>query len=246
MRCGAYHELGHQRRQCITDKISCSLETRGRGLWELGEAARAAKLRATWGCLQNISCIEYISSFSNYCSQGIARWKAYGAKKREGYLKSWHQGEIETKARRNPCNSSETWHWLWLQQTGNTDESRKCSRKCKWMCSSLFSGPQICSGWKAGFPSNNLDPSITSNIHPQCQDLSVSHQANARAMREMASNTNRSFLLPLFGGGGVGVSLIPRIVFIVNCSRKFSEEKWRCAEFVVSLLSSGNRSGLLV
>lgn len=130
-------------------------------------------------------------------------------KKREGYLKSWHQGEIETKARRNPCNPSETWHWLWLQQTGNTDESRKCSRKCKWMSSSLFSGPQICSGWEAGFQSNNLDPSITSNIHPECQDLSVSHQANARAMREMASNANGSFLLPLFGEGRVGVSLIP-------------------------------------
>lgn len=161
-------------------------------------------------------------------------------------MKRRHQGELETKARRNPCNSSETWHRLWLQQTGNTDESRKCSRKCKWTCSSLFSGPQIRSAWKSGFQSNNLDPSITPNIHPQCQDLSVSHQANARAMREMTSNAKRSFLLPLFGGGRVGVSLIPRLVFIVNCSRKFSEEKWRCAEFVVSLLSSGNRSGLLV
>lgn len=61
------------------------------------------------------------------------------------------RGEMETWAKWNPCNSSETWHSLGLWQTGNTDEKRKCSGKCKWTCSSLFSGPQICSGWEFGF-----------------------------------------------------------------------------------------------
>lgn len=246
MRCGAYHELGHQRRLCITDKISCSLETPGRGSGSEG------RQRGQENWKQHESACRTSAEFNTALHLAITALRASPdekttAQKNRGVLEKLApsaEGEIETKAKWNPCNPSETWHWLWLQQTGNTDESRKCSRKCKWTCSSSFAGPQICSGWRFGFQSNNLDPSITSRIHPQCQDLSVSHQANARAVREMASNGEGSFLLPLFEvGGGARCVSNPCLVSIVNCFLNLSEEKWRCAEFVVSLYRVATGAG---
>lgn len=179
-----------------------------------------------------------MSLFSNYCSQGITRWKDCRAKKKKRLLESRHlppKEKWKPELNRNPA-TLQTWHSLWLQLTGNTDESRICPRKCKWTCSSLFSGPPKCSGWEFGFQCNNLDPSITSTIHPRCQSLSVPHQANARAAAEPASNTEGSlerFLPPLFRGFWCLSN--PCLVSIVNCLLKVWEAKGKCAEFVVFL-----------
>lgn len=145
---------------------------------------------------------------------------------------------MEPRAKWNPCNSSETWHSLRLQQTGNTDESRKCSAKCKWTCSSLFSGPQIRSGWDFGFQRNHLDPSITSTIHPWCQDLSVSHQANARAVRERPEKPREA------EGGWVGGVLIPALFLLLTASwMSRGKKKMEVRGICCFPLSSRNRSG---
>lgn len=119
MRCAAYHELGHQRRLCITDKISCSLETPGRGSGSEGRQQGREKWK------EHESACRTSAEFNTALHLAITALgaspdeKTTEQKKIEGYLKSWHLLPKEkSKPKQNETPAS-------LQRRGTDSDSSK-------------------------------------------------------------------------------------------------------------------------
>lgn len=132
-------------------KVSCSLETQRWGCGSETEIEQGQQNCEQQGSTSRTSAAFNASLYLAITAVRASPDEMTKEQKKRRILESWHllpKGKWKPELNGTPA-TLQTWHSRWLQLTGNTNESRKRSRK--WTCSSLFSGPEICSGWDFGF-----------------------------------------------------------------------------------------------